>query len=173
MQYKQIAQAVMPPVGEYVARMVANALDARKKVKTPDFRLVEIYTDRVERRELSAATPPVPLRIGAAVPEAKSKPGTFPAASDRVKKAAKRPKAASRERPATIAPGTRPNPKNGGSAGFGTGRGSGYRIRELLLQKKSCDEILAVIHKEFPQSTAKPSDVSWNKRKLEQQGMRP
>lgn len=46
--------------------------------------------------------------------------------------------------------------------------GSGARIRELLEEGKSTGEILEIIHEEFPESTAGPSDVSWNRRKLRQ-----
>lgn len=50
-----------------------------------------------------------------------------------------------------------------------TGRpGSGARMRELIEAGKDTKEILAIIHKEFPESTAGPSDVSWNRRKLRQ-----
>jgi len=42
-------------------------------------------------------------------------------------------------------------------------RGSGLRIRELLAKGKETDEILAIIHKEFPDSVAKAGDVSWNR----------
>lgn len=46
--------------------------------------------------------------------------------------------------------------------------GSGQRMRELLEQGLDTQGVLEVIHKEFPESTAGPSDVSWNRRKLRQ-----
>lgn len=49
--------------------------------------------------------------------------------------------------------------------------GSGARIREMLLKGMESEEILKVIHKEFPDSTAKSSDVSWNRGKLRKDGL--
>lgn len=46
--------------------------------------------------------------------------------------------------------------------------GSGARIRELLEQGKETNDILKIIHTEFPQSKATSADVSWNRRKLRQ-----
>jgi site-specific DNA-cytosine methylase len=46
--------------------------------------------------------------------------------------------------------------------------GSGARIRKLLEAGKGTAEILATVHKEFPQSKATTSDVSWNRRKIRQ-----
>lgn len=46
--------------------------------------------------------------------------------------------------------------------------GSGRRIRELLEDGCTTNEILVVIRKEFPASKATSADVSWNRRKLRQ-----
>lgn len=46
--------------------------------------------------------------------------------------------------------------------------GSGARIRELLEDGRATDEILVIVHKEFPTSKATSADVSWNRRKLRQ-----
>lgn len=54
MQYRQVAQAVMPPVGEYLARMVRDGLRTKAVVRKPAFERVEIFTDRVERAPLEA-----------------------------------------------------------------------------------------------------------------------
>lgn len=51
-QYQQVAQAVMPPVGEYVARMVRAGLDQRRRVTRPGFRRVEIFNETVEEQSL-------------------------------------------------------------------------------------------------------------------------
>lgn len=51
-QYAQVAQAVMPPVGEYLARMVRRGLEQRKKIGKPGYERVEIFGDRVEREPL-------------------------------------------------------------------------------------------------------------------------
>lgn len=48
--------------------------------------------------------------------------------------------------------------------------GSGARIRELIMQKMGTEEILKIIHKEFPGSKAKGSDVNWNKNWLRKNG---
>jgi hypothetical protein len=50
--------------------------------------------------------------------------------------------------------------------------GSGMRIRELLMKRVGTDEILKIIHKEFPGSKAKSSDVAWNKGKLKADGVK-
>ncbi len=48
---------------------------------------------------------------------------------------------------------------------------SGAYIRSLLLLGKSAEEILKLVHKHFADSTAKSSDVSWNKGKLREKGI--
>lgn len=48
--------------------------------------------------------------------------------------------------------------------------GSGARIRELIMKGVDSEKILATIHKEFPGSKAKASDISWNKGKLRKEG---
>jgi hypothetical protein len=42
----------------------------------------------------------------------------------------------------------------------------GCYIRSLIVAGKSAGEILELVHKHFKGSTAKPSDVSWNRSKL-------
>lgn len=51
-QYAQVAQAVMPPVAEYLARRVAQALRVRSRVRKPGFSRVEVFADRVEHEQL-------------------------------------------------------------------------------------------------------------------------
>lgn len=170
-QYQQVAQAVMPPVGEYVARMAHGAIVAKRKVKTPGFEFVEIFTDRIDRRALDVPTVDTSRPIAVAPPTAvketssgdKMRRAKIRAAADRGEPVVSRTTAVKKmlqqkkQPPAT--------------AGFGTSRGSGARIRELLIAKKSVAEILDTIHKEFPQSKAKPSDVYWNRRKLQKEGV--
>jgi hypothetical protein len=48
--------------------------------------------------------------------------------------------------------------------------GSGALIRELLLKGKDTDQILAEVHKKFPESKAGPADVSWNRGRLRKEG---
>jgi len=50
--------------------------------------------------------------------------------------------------------------------------GSGSRIRELILKATPTEKILSIIRKEFPGSKAKASDVSWNRGKLKNDGVK-
>lgn len=45
-------------------------------------------------------------------------------------------------------------------------KGSGARIREMLLAGRGTPDILTTIHAEFPGSKATSADISWNKQKL-------
>lgn len=49
-------------------------------------------------------------------------------------------------------------------------KGSGARIRELLLKGKDVDSILATIHKEFPSSKAKKGDVQFHQYNMKKKG---
>jgi len=51
-----------------------------------------------------------------------------------------------------------------------TGTTSGCYIRSLVMLGKPTDEILELVHKHFKGSTAKGSDVSWNRAKLRAAG---
>jgi DNA (cytosine-5)-methyltransferase 1 len=54
-RYAQVAQAVMPPVGEYLARMVATAIAVKKPQPVkPEFTRVEIFNETVDVAPLSA-----------------------------------------------------------------------------------------------------------------------
>lgn len=61
--YAQVAQAVMPPVGEYLARMVADGLRKKKRRQELGYELVEVFTDRLERQQLTMAGKPMSLEI--------------------------------------------------------------------------------------------------------------
>ena len=52
----------------------------------------------------------------------------------------------------------------------GEGTTCGAYIRSLLMIGKGTDEILGLVRKHYPESTAKGSDVSWNRRKLRDAG---
>jgi hypothetical protein len=143
-RYAQIGKAVMPPVGEYLARIVAAGLVRNKKPPVLSPEEVTIHRDRVDRRDADAAT-------GMA--------WTPPPPPDPTKTT----RAPRRAQPAAA----------GGSNGAAHApyKGSGYRIRQMLVEGKlDTAGILAVVHKEFPDSKAGPSDVSWNKAKLRAQG---
>lgn len=146
-QYAQVAQAVMPPVGEYLARIVAVGIAARKRVRKPGYERVEVWTDHVDRAALT------PGEVGSHA----LKP--TPADTGRV---FDRPKPVRAGAPATRSATLR-----------APGRGSGFRIREMLIKGWRPDKIVERIHKEFPGSKATVADVSWNARKLAQQGGRP
>lgn len=145
-QYAQVAQAVMPPVGEYLARMVRGSLESGRRIKKPFFERVEIFGDRVDRELLAAPTGSMSLEIKEPPPfdpdPPKLKVGSNIGVETRMGRDPRPPKKS----------------------------GSGYRIRQMLVAGKSTDQILATIRKEFPQSKAKASDVYWNKRKLQSQG---
>lgn len=71
-QYAQVAQAVMPPVAEYLARMVRKGLESGRRVTKPQYERVEIFGDRVEREPLNRALMMTDgLKL---VPEAPAKP---------------------------------------------------------------------------------------------------
>lgn len=136
-QYAQIAQAVMPPVGEYIARMAAAAIKA-KKPGPGGFEQVEIFQEEVQRQQLIV------------LPKGKTVSLPPPAA-----KPAKEQKAAAPGRPGPAGPRK---------------LGSGFRMRQMLVKGMQSSAILAVIHKEFPDSKATNSDVGWNRAKLQKQG---
>lgn len=140
-QYAQVAQAVMPPVGGYIARMAAAAIKAKKPGRG-GFEQVEVFQEEVQRQQLIV------------LPKAKTV--SLP---PRPAKAAKEPKAA--PAPAKVRPA---GPRK---------LGSGFRIRQMLVKGMRSDAILAVIRKEFPDSKATNSDISWNRGRLQQQGGAP
>lgn len=53
------------------------------------------------------------------------------------------------------------------------GTKSGTYIRSLIMKGLSTDDILTHVHKHFKGSTAKPSDVSWNRARLRDGGKTP
>lgn len=190
-QYQQVAQAVMPPVGEYLARMVARALAKPVKVKKPEFVRVEILPDRVDVAPLSAQrslpltgggkktdtarealqernraeTPPQATGAGARRGKAAT---SAPAKADRPEAAKTRGQAAKKTATSPVGSTAKKptgKPVKGGEVQQVRG-GCGARIRELLRAGHSTDAILATVRKEFPWSKAKESDVSWNRRKI-------
>ena len=80
------------------------------------------------------------------------------------KKAAKAKKA---PKPRVAAPLT-------GDLGAGNAPGadmtSGCYIRSLVMKRVGTEDILKLVHKHFKDSTAKGSDVSWNRAKLKAAG---
>jgi hypothetical protein len=162
-QYAQIGKAVTAPTGAYLASIVAAGI---RKGKRPPVLLQEevtVYRDKIDRRDVDPYRGQLDLwQPPQAPPPAYAKRPRDAGASGAVRSA--RARAGAPPRTPTAA-----RPRTNGAPGTPR-RGSGYRMREMLVQGKSTEAILAVIHKEFPESTAAASDVSWNKRKLAQQG---
>lgn len=69
-QYAQVAQAVMPPVAEYLARTVAGSLGNRP-IGKPYFERVEVFADRIEREALTLVGGTMNLKLRAAPAVAK------------------------------------------------------------------------------------------------------
>lgn len=140
--YPQIGKAVMPPVAEYLARTVAAGLRRGRRPKTVAPEEVTVLRDKVERRDVDPYSGPADLWKPPPPPDPKAKGVRLPRHGIKVGAIARQPR-----------------------------RGSGYRIRCMLKEgRMTTEQILAVIHREFPESTAKASDVYWNKRKLAAQG---
>lgn len=137
-QYAQIGKAVMPPVAEYLARVVAMGLKRNRQPPVLYAEEVTVLRDQILRQDVD----PLPTGVTYSLPT--------PAKKVEPVKTAKAVKTANQPRP--------------------PGKGSGFRIREMLLAGKSTEDILKIIHQEFPQSRATSSDVSWNRAKLRDQG---
>lgn len=142
-QYAQIGKAVMPPVAAYLASVVAAGLKKNRRPPILAPEEVTIRRDVVLRRDADRV-------VGAfAMPPRVVEPKTPPpyvSAKGHIKRAA-------------LAAAPR--------------LGSGYRIRQMLVEGKSTEAILKIIHKEFKMSKATGSDVSWNRAKLARQGGAP
>lgn len=140
----ELARAVMPAVGKWMGKAVADGLKLPKLRGQPTARVVDM-------RNGPDAVIETPLFTFEGFTRKLTVPPPIP---PYVPKEARAPRASSGPR----APGS-------------TRRGSGERTRELILEGKlDTAGILAVIHKEFPGSKAGPSDVSWNRAKLRKLG---
>jgi len=168
---RELARAVMPPVGRWLGKAVLGGLKLRPLRGEPTIRVVDLRDPEAPREELLWTRGDLPheridfAKIEAAreptgpnaVPHRKrvgySKPGQKPRSFKGLDNDAKRPKVA--------------------RASHAPRLGSGFRIRQMLVKNMPTDKILATIHKEFPDSVATGADVSWNKRKLRLQGGQP
>jgi hypothetical protein len=143
---RELARAVMPPVGRWLATAVKDGLETSGKLR----RIIE--TRVVDLRDPENPSTELLWR----------QPWADTAVSPEWAPTVPEPKA-------QRAPRT-----GGGPTGPRTPRlGIGYRTRVLLLEGKSTDEILATIRTEFPESKATSADVSWNRRKLRLQDNQP
>lgn len=143
-QYAQVAQAVMPPTAEYLARIVRRGLEQKRKITKPGYERVEIFGDRIEQEQLDQV-----LRMR----------GGLKLVAEAPKKPSKAPKI---------------DAKTGVVATQQRGHGIGAYIRELLQAPVGpkgslgygTNDIIAMVRKKFPESKATAADVSWNRRKL-------
>lgn len=190
----ELARAVLPPVGKWLGTAVKNGLSLPPLKGRPSARVVDL---RDPERPIEShlfdfdgftmkPTVPAPLpRLDApkvrtfAAPTPGKRPSDdgSPAAAEALS-AFWRSEAKRRAQDAPEAKPGRPTKVVDAKSGVVEVRtprlGSGFRIRQMLVEgKKTTDQILDIIHKEFPGSKAKASDVYWNKRKLEAQGGRP
>lgn len=141
-----IARAVMPPVGEYLARQVKRSLRRDR----PATGRVMLYDYRKGPDAL--------------VVEELARPSGRKGERFRLKKNLPEPK--SERRRASTGPRAPREPRT-------DGRGNcGARIRELILAGKRVPEILETIHAEFDWSKATRSDVYYQYRKLLDAGER-
>lgn len=143
-QYPQIGKAVMPPVARYLGGIIAHGLRRNKKPKVLSPEEVTITRQDVTRRDVEKFQGPI-----FEVPAPVAKPPAYAKAKAYIKKSAT------------------------ASGSHVTRMGSGYRIRQMLVEGKPTETILKIIHKEFPMSKATGSDVSWNRAKLAAQGGSP
>lgn len=172
-QYAQIGKAVTAPTGAYLAGIIAAGIRRNKRPPVLLQEEITVTRDRIERRDvdpykgqLDLWKPPEapqkqPRRLRENVPACARCSDSLDAStcSGRIKK---RPCTCECHTIRVVTPtGRVPRPP---------GRGSGFRIREMLVKGMQTDAILTVVRKEFPASKAKAGDVYWNKKKLEQQG---
>lgn len=140
----ELARAVMPATGKWLATAVKNGLKLPPIKGQPTTRFVDIRDpEHIEERELfkyegPTITPLIPPPIPLLTEQKGRRPRGSSSTGPRGPRLAK--------------------------------PGSGVRIRELLMKGKDADEILSIIHKEFPGSKATKSDVSWNKGRLKREG---
>jgi site-specific DNA-cytosine methylase len=134
----ELSRAVMPPVGEWIARAVEQGLLEAHIRKPGACRLVDMRKPDAIVEELLWRNP-----------ERDHAPITWnpPPPTPKAERAARSPRVTNGV--------TRPT-------------GSGARIRDLLELGHDTEEILSTIHAEFPGSKATASDISWNRRKLRQ-----
>jgi site-specific DNA-cytosine methylase len=146
---RELARAVMPPVGRWVAETIKRGL-AKPALRTkPCVRLFDASKPDRPINELlwtlgDKPTPQVPV-----IPVSVRVPRQPERVFDRPAKA-----------PRTGSPRV---PK----------RGCGFFIRTKLAAGWDATRILAAVRQEFPASKATESDVSWNKAKLARQGGAP
>jgi site-specific DNA-cytosine methylase len=135
----ELSRAVMPAVGEWLATAVRDGL--RKK---------PLPTDRVVATLVDLRKPDDPVYETLTA----QKPMRIPPPP----------------RWEYIAPPEKERPIRAPRTGSGAprGQGIGVRMRELISQGLSTQDILTTIHEEFPTSKATASDVSWNRAKLRQ-----
>lgn len=164
-----IAQAVMPPTGEWIAKTVARSV-RRGKPATSTIREVDYRRPLAGSSGIRELEKPKGRALRWKIKDwLKSDDGGREQSED-VSSSPSEPSAGARVSPSRPSSSPRRNTDKKAAAKRGERGGCGYRIREMLLEGKGNDQILTMIRKEFPWSKAGPSDISWNKSKLAKQG---
>jgi len=164
----ELARAVMPPVGKWLATAVRNGLSQPKLPRKVACRVVDVRTGTFLEYPIDPTAPAVLDRIT-------ERPDETDDISGGPSRHAVSLATGAKLRPVTKAPSApaRPAPKIGAEPKTArTSRpGSGARIRELLVAGHDAESILATIRREFPQSKATKADVAWNRGRLKREGV--
>lgn len=170
--YAQVAKAVLPPCGEWLARGVRTALERGEPVGDERrARLVNLVQPgdghRYEESWEWMLSDDPGFDVGEGLVEA-SAPRDLTATEGRVVAPPRQKASAPRARAAeqlslVVAPDGAPAPA--------PGQGSGQFIRQLLVRGGySHEQILALVHRNFEGRKTSVSDVKWNLAKLKKEG---
>lgn len=140
----QLSQGVMPKVGEWIAASVVQSIERGKRLNRPFLAVQDLRLAPGSYTILEEDLLRLPREVYTPPPMPEPKLA-----------APRRPRVESSGPGETIARG-----------------GSGVFIRGLLAEgKHSAAEIVELVHAKFPGSKATTADVSWNKRKLQLDGL--
>lgn len=149
-QYAQVAQAVMPPVGRWLAGVVKAGLEAGVASEGE----VDLVDLRGEVASFASLTEYYASGPGSEEPAAEPAEPAQTRAVTTGRPVPRRPAAA----------------ETGGEVKAKPGSGVGAFIRGMLAEGRGTEAILAAVRSKFPDSKAGPSDVAWNKRKMRLDG---
>lgn len=189
---QELARAVLPPVGRWLATAVREGLKKPALKGRPTCTLVDLRDPDFPRQQKlwdfdgltikPIVPPPLPPLNAPKPPKPCVDCGGDPKKAKKCQTCAGtglRPPKVTQRKPCKVCEGKKVLAKKPCAACNGTGLrlprdrskpGSGERIREMLMKGMGAQAILEVIHEEFPQSRATGSDVSWNKMKLRKMG---
>lgn len=173
---RELARAVMPPVGRWVGTAVRRGLERPALRGRPAVRVVDLRDpERTVEPELlwtlgdhphERMPPPPPPTPSQQQAMAKTRVG--------YKKGRTRPRFYAYDKDGDGLrhhPSAKRQASTVGRAARPPRLGSGHRIRCMLKGGRlSIAQILDVVHREFPESKATASDVYWNRRRLKQRG---